>query len=79
MAKMAKIMLATRSPVFCELMRAFLRSLCDLSVKISEPQENWSYVTTLPLRNAAVCTRMPRTASPINTIVDPDAGRVMAL
>jgi hypothetical protein len=31
---MAKITLATRNPVFCELMRAFLRPLCDLSVKI---------------------------------------------
>jgi hypothetical protein len=33
MAKMAKMILATRNPVFCELMRAFLWSLRDLSAK----------------------------------------------
>jgi len=31
------------------------------------------------LRRDAACTRMPRTARPINTMVDPDAGRTIAL
>jgi hypothetical protein len=42
MAKMAKRILATRSPVFCELMRAFLRSLYDLSAKIRDQQDDLS-------------------------------------
>jgi len=36
MAKIPKMMLATRNPVFCELIRGFLRSRCDLSAKNSD-------------------------------------------
>src|SRR6516164_4209085 len=36
MAKIPKMTLATRNPVFCELIRGFLRSRCDLSAKKSD-------------------------------------------
>jgi hypothetical protein len=36
MAKIPKMTLATRNPVFCELTRGFLRSRCDLSAKNSD-------------------------------------------
>ena len=44
---MAKTMLATRNPVFCELMRPFLGSLRDLSAT------NWRYVGRLELADSA--------------------------
>jgi hypothetical protein len=47
MAKTAKMMLAMRSPVFCELMLAFLRSLYDLSAT------NWRYVGRVELADSA--------------------------
>jgi hypothetical protein len=98
MAKMAKMMLATRNPVVGEFMRALLLGRFNLSVRNTTVVANFSIVacpgearladvtTTarygivprLPRRDAA-CTRMPRTARPINTMVDPDAGRTIAL
>jgi hypothetical protein len=97
MAKMAKMMLATRNPVVVEFMRALLLGRFNLSVRNTTVVANFSIVacpveacladvTTvrygivprLPRRDAA-CTRMPRTARPINTMVDPDAGRTIAL
>jgi len=38
MAKIPKMTLATRNPVFCELIRGFLQSRCDLSAKNSDMQ-----------------------------------------
>ena len=51
MAKMANRMLATRSPVFCELMHAFLGWLSDLSAT------NWRCVGRLELADSASAKR----------------------
>src|SRR6266567_5787945 len=97
---MAKMMLATRNPVFGEFMRRFLWDRSGLSAKYErcsgrrvacrmtiaaadtgclyrDTRLNSPY--TCLLRKDAACTRMPMTARPINTIVDPDGGNTIAL
>jgi hypothetical protein len=85
-------MLAARNPVVGEFMRALLLARFNLSVRnttvVACPVEarladvtttaRYGIVPRLPRRDAA-CTRIPRTTRPINTMVDPDAGRTIAL
>src|SRR5215471_3898200 len=70
-AKIPKIMLATRRPVLGEFISRLLKSHSDLSAK-----NRRLYIAVL--RNDAACTIMPMIASPTKTRVEPVGGSVTA-
>ena len=70
-AKMPKKTLATRNPVFGELMSRLLKLRSDLSATMR--------VLYIALRrNDAAWTNMPTIARPMNTIVEPVGGSTIA-